>query len=142
VEKTKNGSLIAEQTAGALEDIVKGVGKVSDLVAEIAAASSEQARGIVQINQGISLIDAVTQHNTANAEESAAAAEEMSAQAEQLRKMLQRFVLKSGDQARSLRPNLESRIEKCGLDPLFSAKAALPSAPVQIAPGGDEFDTY
>jgi methyl-accepting chemotaxis protein len=98
VEKTANGSQIAEQTAEALQEIVTGVSKVTDLVAEIAAASNEQAQGVNEINQGISQIDTVTQQNTASAEESAAAAEEMSSQAAQLRQMLQRFTLKQGRQ--------------------------------------------
>ncbi|MEA3545512.1 MAG: methyl-accepting chemotaxis protein, partial [Thermodesulfobacteriota bacterium] len=94
VEKTTNGTTIAHQTAAALEGIVSGVSKVSDLVAEISAASNEQAQGISEINTGITQIDTVTQQNTASAEESAAAAEELSAQAAQLHSMLQRFKLK------------------------------------------------
>lgn len=93
VEKTANGSLIANQTADALSGIVSGISKVTDLVAEIAAASSEQAQGVNQISQGVSQIDAVTQQNTANAEESAAAAEELSGQATQLNEMLKHFTL-------------------------------------------------
>ncbi len=96
VEKTANGSAIANQTAAALDEIVSGVGKVTDLVAEIAAASKQQAQGIAEINVGVTQIDTVTQQNTASAEESAAAAEELSAQAAQLRDMLQRFKLKNG----------------------------------------------
>jgi len=60
VQKTANGTTIAGQTAEALHSIVNGIGKVSDLVAEIAAASSEQAQGVSQINQGITQIDQVT----------------------------------------------------------------------------------
>ncbi len=63
-------------------------------MAEIAAASNEQAQGIAQVSQGLAQIDQVTQQNTASAEESAAAAEELSSQAAQLRQMLQRFKLR------------------------------------------------
>ncbi len=98
VEKTANGSSIADQTADALQEIVGGIGKVTDLVAEIAVASSEQAQGIAQINQGVNQIDQVTQQNTASAEESAAASEELSGQAEQLRQMLQCFTLEQRNQ--------------------------------------------
>jgi methyl-accepting chemotaxis protein len=92
--KTERGSEIATQTSAALGEIVSSVGKVSDLVAEITAASNEQAEGISQINTGINQVDQVTQQNTANAEESAAAAEELSSQATQLQEMLRRFQLK------------------------------------------------
>jgi methyl-accepting chemotaxis protein len=94
VKKAENGAQIADRTAGALGEIVSGITKVSDLVAEIATASNEQAQGIAQVSQGLSQIDQVTQQNTASAEESAAAAEELSRQAGQLQGMLQRFKLK------------------------------------------------
>jgi len=95
VAKTQNGSTIANQTAEALQEIFNGISKTSDLVAEIAAASSEQAQGVSQISEGIGQIDQVTQQNTANAEESAASAEELSGQAESMKNMLGRFVLKT-----------------------------------------------
>ncbi len=101
VQKTANGTTIAGQTAEALQSIVNGIGKVTDLVAEIAAASSEQAQGVSQINQGITQIDQVTQQNTASAEESAAASEELSSQAAQMREMLMRFTLKHGSSVHS-----------------------------------------
>jgi methyl-accepting chemotaxis protein len=94
VEKARNGSRIANETSTAFAEILGVVGKVSDLIAEIKAASSEQAEGINQVNMGLGQIDGVTQKNTANAEESAAAAEELSSQAQQLRRMLERFVLR------------------------------------------------
>jgi methyl-accepting chemotaxis protein len=94
VGKTRNGTDIADKTAGALREIVDGATKVSDLVGEIAMASNEQAQGFAQVNQGLGQIDGVTQQNTANAEESAAAAEELSGQALQLQQLLQRFSLK------------------------------------------------
>jgi methyl-accepting chemotaxis protein len=93
VQKTDNGTQIAEQTSTALEEIVTSIGKVTGLVAEIAAASEEQAQGIAQVTQGLGQIDQGVQGNTATAEESAAAAEELSGQAAQLRQMLGRFKL-------------------------------------------------
>ena len=91
VQKAERGAQTADVTAEALEEIHSGITKVSDLVAEIAAASKEQAVGISQINEGLGQIDQVTQQNTANAEESAAAAEQLSSQAEQLKYLLVRF---------------------------------------------------
>jgi methyl-accepting chemotaxis protein len=95
VEKVKAGATIADKTAEALKEIVSGIGKVTDLVTEIAAASNEQAEGIAQVNEGLAQIDKITQQNTANAEEGAASAEELSGQSEQLRQQLQRFKLKN-----------------------------------------------
>ncbi|MDY0262341.1 methyl-accepting chemotaxis protein [Syntrophotalea acetylenica] len=103
VGKTRNGTDIADKTAGALKEIVGGATKVSDLVGEIAMASNEQAQGFAQVNQGLNQIDGVTQQNTANAEESAAAAEELSGQAMQLQQLLHRFSLKGRSSSTSRR---------------------------------------
>ncbi|MDY0270401.1 methyl-accepting chemotaxis protein [Trichloromonas sp.] len=100
VAKVSSGSQIADKTAEALSEIVSGIGKVTDLVAEIAASSNEQAQGISEINIGLGQIDQVTQQNTANAEESAAAAEELASHAANMQEMLRRFKLK-GDAGRS-----------------------------------------
>ncbi len=95
VEKTSNGTQIAERTAEALEEIVGSIGKVTDLIGEIAASSNEQAQGLAQVNIGMQQIDQVIQQNTASAEESAATSEELSSQAAELRNQLGRFKLKS-----------------------------------------------
>ena len=100
VTKVSSGSQIADKTAEALGEIVSGIGKVTDLVAEIAASSNEQAQGISEINIGLGQIDQVTQQNTANAEESAAAAQELASHAAHMQEMLRRFKLK-GDAGRS-----------------------------------------
>ena len=94
VEKTCNGTQIAEQTAEALGEIVGSISKVTDLIGEIAAASNEQAQGIAQVNIGMQQIDQVIQQNTASAEESAATSEELSSQAAELKHQLSRFTLK------------------------------------------------
>ncbi len=93
VEKTRNGADMAEKTSAALDEIVGSITKVTDLVAEIAAASNEQAQGISQINQGLGQIDSAVQQSTATAEESAASAEELSSQSAHLKHMLSRFTL-------------------------------------------------
>ncbi len=95
VEKTSKGTQIAERTASALDEIVGSISKVSDLVAEIAASSNEQAQGIAQVNIGMQQIDQVIQQSTANSEESAATSEELSSQAAELKHQLSRFKLKN-----------------------------------------------
>ncbi len=89
----QEGVKISEQTAQSLKLIAESVAKTKDLVAEINAASTEQAGGISQINIGLEQIDAVTQQNTSNAEESAAAAEELKSQADVLLKLVGNFIL-------------------------------------------------
>lgn len=93
VKNVENGTLILNQTAEALNEIVTRAKNVANLVEEIATASSEQAQGISQINQGLAQVDQVTQANTANAEETASAAEELSSQAAQMQVLVSRFKL-------------------------------------------------
>ena len=147
VQKTANGTTIADQTAQSLQAIVSGIGKVTDLVAEIAAASSEQAQGVSQINQGISQIDQVTQQNTASAEESAAASEELSGQAAQLREMLMRFTLKGGSSRGSTRalpqqkPTAPVR-QQASAAPGWGESSAPRKATTAIALDDEEFGKY
>ena len=65
----------------AIQTIVGGVAKVTELINGISRASEEQAQGVDQVNTAVSQMDKVTQQNAAGAEESASAAEELSAQA-------------------------------------------------------------
>ncbi len=69
--------------------------KVADLVRNIAQASGDQAREIVQINQGIDQVSMVVQTNSATAEQSAAASEELSGQAQLLKQMVSTFEIKA-----------------------------------------------
>ena len=91
VKNAEAGVRLGEEVARQLSEIVTGSGKVNDIVADIASASAEQAKGISQINQALASVNQITQSNAANAEQSAAAAEELSAQAEQLASLVEQF---------------------------------------------------
>ncbi len=97
IEKTQNGGQIVDQTSIALAEIVENATKATDLIGEIAKASSGQSTGINQVHQGLNEIDQVTQRNTASAEESAAAAEQLSSQAAELLHMLQQFKVRENN---------------------------------------------
>ena len=94
VAKTQRGTEMADLTSASLQKIVEGVGKVTDIIAEISLASREQSQGIGQTNEGLAQVDQVIQANTAAAEEGAAAAEELSSQADHMRHLVARFKLK------------------------------------------------
>lgn len=81
----KNGTDVTLMTKEAFGENTAIAAKVGELIAEIAAASNEQAQGISQINSAVAEMDKVTQQTAANAEESASASEEMNAQAEQMK---------------------------------------------------------
>jgi methyl-accepting chemotaxis protein len=87
-ENSNNGVVVAEEVAGQLDSIKESSEKVNTLIAEIAAASKEQAQGIEQVNTATSEMDKVVQQNAADSEESASAAEQLSAQAEEMEKVV------------------------------------------------------
>jgi methyl-accepting chemotaxis protein len=75
-----------------LKQIAASAQKVTALIGEVSAASSEQAQGIDQVNTAVAQMDKVTQSNAANAEESASASEELSAQAREMSEMVDTLV--------------------------------------------------
>jgi len=93
VKNADDGVKISRDVARSFEQITTSSRKVNDLIAEIAAASKEQAVGIKQVNDAVSQMDKVTQQNAANAEESASASEELSSQAAELQAMVNQFRL-------------------------------------------------
>ena len=78
VQKVRVGADYVNQTGKALSEIVAGVKKVGDIVAEIAAASVEQSAGIGQVNQAVAQMDEMTQQYAALAEQASAASVAMS----------------------------------------------------------------
>jgi len=93
VEKVSSGS---EQVAAAgrtMDEIVGQVRRVSDLIAEISAAGSEQMQGIGQVGDAVAQMDQVTQQNAALVEESAAAADSLRQQAQHLVQAVSAFRL-------------------------------------------------
>jgi len=93
VKEAGEGEVTAKHVAGKPPEIGGGVSKVTDIVAEIAAAAAEQSAGIEQVNKAVSEMDKVTQQNAASAEESSSAASELSGQAEELAAMVAGFQL-------------------------------------------------
>jgi methyl-accepting chemotaxis protein len=82
--KVQVGSQLVNETGEALGEIVTGVKKVGDIIAEMAAASAEQSAGIDQVNRAINHMDEITQQNAALAEQTSAASSSMSDNAREL----------------------------------------------------------
>lgn len=91
VEKVSLGNVLVEKAGARIGDIVVAARKVSDIVAEISAATVEQARGIGEVNRAVNQMDEATQANSALVEEMAAAAQAMSQQAVSLQEATTRF---------------------------------------------------
>jgi methyl-accepting chemotaxis protein len=92
IKKIKEGTEQVNKAGSAFQLVATSTGKMGELVGEVAAASSEQAQGIDQVNKAVTEMDKVVQQNAANAEESAAASEELNAQAEQMKGYVQELV--------------------------------------------------
>ena len=85
------GSNLVTQSGATLGEIVTAVKKVTDIVAEIAAASNEQSSGIEQVNKAIGQLDELTQQNAALVEQASAASQAMAEQARGLNDSMQRY---------------------------------------------------
>lgn len=81
VSQVNAGTSLVKNAGNTMEEIVRSVSHVRDIMAEIASASDEQSRGITQVSLAISEMDSTTQQNAALVEESAAAADSLAEQA-------------------------------------------------------------
>jgi len=97
VKNAEGGVDINQEVLSNLEEINQQVRKVSEVMAEMAAASDQQSEGIDQITSAVEQMNMLTQQTAANSEESASAAEELAGQAEEMKKVLSHFKLKLGD---------------------------------------------
>jgi methyl-accepting chemotaxis protein len=93
VAKVADGARLVDDSGRALGEIVTGVKKVTDVMAEIAASSLEQASGIEQVNKAVTSMDSVTQQNAALVEQASAAAHTLSEQAVNLTELIARYRL-------------------------------------------------
>ena len=93
VQKVDAGGKLVHDAGKTMDEIVASVKQVSDLIAEIAAASEEQDAGIQQVNTAVTQMDQVVQQNASLVEEAAAATESMKVQASSLLRMVARFKL-------------------------------------------------
>ncbi|MGN3965141.1 methyl-accepting chemotaxis protein [Burkholderia gladioli] len=93
----------------------EAIRRVSDIVAEISAASDEQARGIEQINQAVTQMDAVTQQNAALVEQAAAAAQSLDEQSAVLDDAVSVFRL-TGNGAAAHAPRAPERAKRGGVE--------------------------
>jgi methyl-accepting chemotaxis protein len=122
--RSEQGVELSTQVGTCLTQILEKARQVDALVAQVATASTEQSRGIDQINQAIGQLDKVTQSNAANAEETASASEELSAQSQELRSAASDLAALVGlnldDAAAAARPVMSA--------PAANERSAIPAA--------------
>ena len=103
VERVEQGSLQANQAGATMTEVVSAIRRVTDIMGEISAASSEQSLGVNQVGEAITQMDQATQQNAALVEEMAAAASALSSQAGALVDAVAVFRLQA-DQAQGAHP--------------------------------------
>jgi methyl-accepting chemotaxis protein len=91
VHTIQDGSSLANEAGKTMSEVMQAVARVTDIMDEIAAASTEQSRGIEQVNQAITQMDEVTQQNAALVEEAAAASKSLEDQGRQLNQAVSFF---------------------------------------------------
>ncbi|HMZ54147.1 MAG TPA: methyl-accepting chemotaxis protein [Nitrospira sp.] len=144
IQRVSDGSELVNQSGKTLEEIVSSVKRVTDIIAEITAASQEQAQGIDQVNKAIMQMDETTQQNAALVEETTSASQSMKDQAKELMSQMDVFVVNSSGghtSARNAAPAARTAT-KPGITaakpvlkkPTFSSKSA-DAKPVGVAAG-------
>lgn len=93
VSRVSDGSTFAQQAGATMDEVVKAVSRVTDIMGEISAASEEQSTGIEEVNRAVTQMDAGTQQNAALVEQAAAAARSLDDQARALKGLVGKFHL-------------------------------------------------
>jgi methyl-accepting chemotaxis protein len=91
VGKVQHGTALVDQAGATMKEIVESVSRVTDIMAEISAASQEQNAGIEQVNVAIVQMDQTTQQNAALVEQASAAAQSLQQEAATLARTVGAF---------------------------------------------------
>lgn len=91
--KVEIGGRLVGEAGVTMDEIARGIARVTAIMSDIAAASAEQTRGIEQMNSAITEMDDVTQQNAALVEQAAAAAASLQDQAASLAQLMSTFTV-------------------------------------------------
>ncbi len=156
VDKVESGSKLVAQAGSTMDEVVSSVRRVTDIIAEISAASQEQSAGIEQVNQAITQMDQVTQQNAALVEQAAAAADSLQEQAGSLSEAVSVFRVSGMGSGTAQKSATAGAAKKKATSTVIALpqrrKAAAPApavraaapAPKKVAAGGgaDEWEEF
>ena len=97
VERVEQGNVLVGQAGVTMTEVVSSIRRVTDLMGEISAASSEQSAGVAQVGEAVTHMDQATQQNAALVEQMAAAASSLNSQARELVEVVGVFRLGAHD---------------------------------------------
>ena len=98
VARVEHGTALVDQAGVTMTEVVGSIRRVTDIMGEISAASTEQSLGVAQVGEAVTQMDQVTQQNAALVEQMAAAASSLKTQANDLVQVVSRFKI-GGDEA-------------------------------------------
>ncbi|MGN6830852.1 methyl-accepting chemotaxis protein [Paucibacter sp. M5-1] len=133
VDSVEAGSRLVQEAGSSMNDIVSSVQRVTDIIGEITAASTEQSSGIALVNDAVVHLDQMTQQNAALVEESAAAAESLKDQAHKLTEVVSVFRLSNNDAAPAYQASAVSKPKPASAPAAHRPVAAKPAAPKPAA---------
>lgn len=137
IQRVTDGSELVDQSGKTLTEIVGSVKRVTDIIAEITAASQEQATGIEQVNKAIMQMDESTQQNAALVEEATSASQSMKEQALALMQQVGTFKMTGSGQESHARSSAAPAAYTPSLTSAGPVKKPLfkkPAAPHTTAP--------
>jgi len=144
VERVEQGTQQADLAGATMTEVVGAIRRVTDIMGEISAASSEQSTGVAQVGEAITQMDQATQQNAALVEESAAAADSLQRQAQELVEAVAVFQLAQGTQIAPVRapapaafnslPRNAPRVAAPARPPAATAPRIAPAPQVRPAP--------
>ena len=97
VERVEQGTALVDKAGETMTEVVSSIRRVTDIMGEISAASSEQSAGVAQVGEAVTQMDQATQQNAALVEEMAAAASSLKSQAQELVQTVAVFKLSERD---------------------------------------------
>ena len=166
VQRVEQGTVLVDKAGTTMTEVVNSIKRVTDIMGEISAASSEQSSGVAQVGEAVSQMDKATQQNAALVEESAAAADSLKDQAQQLVQVVAVFKLGHGSEGPSQAaaapvqrtaapaavdrrsPNRAQNVVRPSFKPAPADKAAEPAAaapakaPKLAKTGTDEWESF
>jgi methyl-accepting chemotaxis protein len=138
--KVDAGSRLVAAAGQTMEEIVQSVKRVTDIMAEISAASKEQSSGIEAVNTAVIQMDKITQQNAALVEQAAAAAKSMEDQTEGLAGMVSAFRVTAAAPVRTALKPAPARVT--GPTPAHGARKAVATASKSARPDLDDWKEF
>ncbi|KVE22975.1 chemotaxis protein [Burkholderia vietnamiensis] len=134
------GSALVSNAGTTMDEIVRSVRRVTDIMGEIASASSEQSTGIEQVNVAVTQMDEVTQQNAALVEQATAAAQSMADQADSLKAAVSIFKVESRSQPAAAPVAAAARTPARGAKRPVRETGKVGNAPARV--GGADWATF